>query len=230
MAGIYMRHVLGDEPEIGQIAAALGITVERVIGCFYRVWSWGDQHIRELPHGKTGMPPAYFDRMVGVPGFVAAVVSEAPHWMAVERDRVQIHNLERHNGPSAKIRRDDAKRKAQVRAQGKRDDGAKPGGARRTESPVVYPEWLPLETWVSFLGMCKQYFTAPTKRQQVVLVNTLAGLRAQGQDPQAVLQQSVERRWREVLPVVEENGNGVVKPVGKRGRVARLRVVPVEVA
>jgi hypothetical protein len=174
------------------------------------------------------MPPAYFDRMVGVPGFVAAVVSEASHWMTVERDRVQILNLERHNGQSAKIRRDDAKRKAQLRAQGKRSEGVK-------EPPlavgaVVYPDWLPLETWVSFLGMCKQYFTAPTKRQQVVLVNTLAGLRAQGHDPQAVLQQSVERRWREVLPVVEENGNGVVKPVGKRGRVARLRVVPGDVA
>jgi hypothetical protein len=69
------------------------------------------------------------------------------------------------------------------------------------------PEWLPIEQWNGFIQMRKQMPKVPFgERAQKLAISELEKLRAQGQDPGAVLDQSTMKGWRGLFPI--SNGNG----------------------
>lgn len=66
------------------------------------------------------------------------------------------------------------------------------------------PDWIPLEPWNDFLEMRKSLRSSPTERAKALLVRKLQKLKSEGQDPNAVLEQSIERSWKGVFPVREQ--------------------------
>ena len=68
------------------------------------------------------------------------------------------------------------------------------------------PDWIPVEAWNDFLEMRKGLRAAPTEKAKALLVGNLEKLKISGQDPKAVLEQSIERSWKGVFPVRENGG------------------------
>jgi hypothetical protein len=133
MAGIYLRHDIFDEPEVLRTADALGVPPLQVVGCFARIWSWADRHLRDLVHGQTGLPPGFFDHMVSHDRFILTAAERAPHWVMIDDAGVRLMNLEKHNGKGAKERRD-----AVVRKQNQRDR-ERGAGHRSPRPPKARP-------------------------------------------------------------------------------------------
>ena len=93
MAGDWMkmRHQLDQAPEVIQIAAALGLDTDQVIGKLYRLWSWADVHasIGQDTHARIGgIDSEWIDWKVGHPGFAKAL--ENVRWLRI---------VTRKNGP-----------------------------------------------------------------------------------------------------------------------------------
>jgi hypothetical protein len=92
--------------------------------------------------------------------------------------------------------------------------GPKESPRPKREPPVTMPDWLPSESWQGFTEM-RQRMNAKawTSRAMTLTLNKLGELRAQGNDPAAVLDQSVMKGWKSVFPLKEEqqhngtNGN-----------------------
>lgn len=75
------------------------------------------------------------------------------------------------------------------------------GVAAKTE----LPDWIPLDAWNGFLEMRKASGKKPTARAVELLIAKLDRLRADGNDPGEVLDQSTERNWQGLFEV---KGNG----------------------
>lgn len=70
------------------------------------------------------------------------------------------------------------------------------------------PNWIPEESWNAFVNMRKKQRVALTDDAKRLIVKTLHALRAKGQDPGAVLDQSTRLCWRDVYPLKKDSSNG----------------------
>lgn len=78
--------------------------------------------------------------------------------------------------------------------------------ARPISEPL--PDWLPLQAWDSFVEM-RRMIRAPLTNNAIRLCMTdLEKLQASGQDPLAVLEQSVMRSWRGLFAIEVKNDRG----------------------
>lgn len=77
----------------------------------------------------------------------------------------------------------------------------------------VLPDWVDPKTWADFLAMRREIRKPATDRAQVLLLGKLDWLRAQGNEPNAVLEQSIRNGWQDVFPLKGRQdsraGNGV---------------------
>lgn len=77
--------------------------------------------------------------------------------------------------------------------------------AREPAAPFALPDWVPPDEWRAFDAMrTAKAGKAWTDDGRRFAVNTLAQLRAAGQDCSAVLRQTVERTWTGLFPVKPE--------------------------
>ena len=85
----------------------------------------------------------------------------------------------------------------------------------------VLPDWMPSESWNDFLEMRRSLRSAPTEKAKALLVRKLEKLKCAGQDPKAVLEQSIERSWKGVFPVKESTGGKLdATAIERKNRVA----------
>jgi hypothetical protein len=73
------------------------------------------------------------------------------------------------------------------------------------------PDWLPHEAWEAWLEVRQKARAPNTGRALRLALNELSRLRDNGQDPQAVLDQSTTRGWRALFPVK----GAAVRPAGE---------------
>jgi hypothetical protein len=78
---------------------------------------------------------------------------------------------------------------------------------KKEEKPSALPVWLPLEAWEGFKDMRKRGRYPMTELAEKLAIQTLDKLRAEGQSPEEVLNQSTMRGWRGLFSV-HGNGNG----------------------
>ncbi|TPW36609.1 helix-turn-helix domain-containing protein [Oecophyllibacter saccharovorans] len=97
---------------------------------------------------------------------------------------------------------------------------AKPSAPPKTTALVTQdlPEWLPLAAWEGWLEMRRQARKPPTPRAIALTLRQLQALREQGQDVEAVLDQSTQRGWVGVFPVRRGDGAGGSGRPEVRGR------------
>jgi hypothetical protein len=72
------------------------------------------------------------------------------------------------------------------------------------------PEWLSREVWRNFVEYRRQMKKPLTELMAKANIETLSELRSQGQDPRAVINQTIASGWSGLFPV---NG-GKKKPTG----------------
>ena len=65
----------------------------------------------------------------------------------------------------------------------------------------ILPEWIDKATWVAFLEMRKKKNAVPTEKAKELLVKELEKLKAEGNDPKEVLNQSIMRNYTGVFPL-----------------------------
>jgi DNA-binding MarR family transcriptional regulator len=95
-------------------------------------------------------------------------------------------------------------------------------GTRATSAQMFeLPEWVPADLWASWLDVRKKIRAPNTPDAMRFNVRTLEKLRANGQDPAAVLEQSIARGWRGLFPVKPETpSHGTNHPSSRRESVA----------
>jgi hypothetical protein len=69
---------------------------------------------------------------------------------------------------------------------------------------IDLPGWLPSEAWVDWHAF-RNSRKGWTRRAQELSLRTLAKLRAEGHDPRAVIEQSIERGWSGLFPATENS-------------------------
>ena len=82
--------------------------------------------------------------------------------------------------------------------------------ARQDSKPTphfVLPSWIPQPAWDDFIEMRTKLRARPTEKAKALLVGQLEMLKNSGQDPRAVLEQSVERSWRGLFECAGTNVN-----------------------
>ena len=78
------------------------------------------------------------------------------------------------------------------------------------------PEWIKKDVWNDFLDMRKRKRAIPTEKAKQLLVKELEKLRAAGNDPSEVLNQSIMRNYTGVFPIQRGNARGN----GAKGKMA----------
>ncbi len=122
MAGdwIKMRHDLADDPAVLALSQRTGASLEQVVGCLHKLWSWADRH---TTNGHAPVTPvSWIDAFVHVDGF-ANVLLDIGWLVCNERDTegdmsgFSIPKFGVHNSESAKKRAVEAKRKRKQRSR-----------------------------------------------------------------------------------------------------------------
>lgn len=75
----------------------------------------------------------------------------------------------------------------------------------------VIPEWLDATTWLEFRRMRSRIRKPLTLHAENLLIKDLAQLRAEGHDPNMVVEQSIKRSWQGLFAVVEGGKQGEPK-------------------
>jgi hypothetical protein len=136
MAGDWVKFesATPDKPEVFEIAGALDIDPDAVVGKLLRVWIWFDQHT------ENGNAPvtvrALLDRKTNVPGFCDAM--ERAGWMRSDGENLWLPNFGRQNGQTAKNRALTAKRSAKAKER------QRSGNAKSNAPSVTRPSPKPL--------------------------------------------------------------------------------------
>lgn len=122
MAGdwIKMEASTPDKPEVWEIASALDIDPDAVIGKLFRVWSWFD--LQTENGNAPSVTKKLLDRKVGVTGFCDAMIQAG--WMTESDDQISLPNFDRHNGKTAKNRALTAKRVAEHKRKSNEEGNA----------------------------------------------------------------------------------------------------------
>lgn len=102
MAGdwIKVEHVMPDKPEVSQLAEALGIDHDAVVGKLIRFWIWADA--QSIDGNSLRVTASFIDRLSNCPGFAAALLKVG--WLTSRDSRFSVPNFSRHNGQTAKAR------------------------------------------------------------------------------------------------------------------------------
>ena len=79
-----------------------------------------------------------------------------------------------------------------------------------TDVAIVYPDWLPMETWDAFIKMRKRIKKPPTDYAVKLLINKLDGFRAKGQDVKEIIERSITSSWQDLYEIAT-----VKQPVNK---------------
>jgi len=98
--------------------------------------------------------------------------------------------IEEKTAPNRSPNREPTTQKPDARSQIKREN--------KSLSGAQLPEWLPRDAWDGFVTMRKQIKKPMTDRAAVMKIRELAVLRDQGQDPEAVLDQSTSHCWQDL--------------------------------
>jgi hypothetical protein len=70
-----------------------------------------------------------------------------------------------------------------------------------SNSNTSLPDWIAPDDWADYESMRKSIRKPMTPRARLLAVRTLERLRAQGEEPAAVLQQSILQSWQGLFPV-----------------------------
>lgn len=227
MAGdwIKMRCNLWDDPRVSSLCDSTGEKEATVIGGLYRLWVIADQHSE---HGVLpGLTVKAVDRKTGVKGLGEALISIG--WIVDTPDGIQIARFDEHNGESAKVRAQTARRvakhksNAQVTQQTLLEEGnangesvshALPREEKRredkTNNAFALPDWVPADAWKDFEQMRMKRKKPLTDRARSIAVGKLESLRSEGHDPLAVIEQTVLHSWDtfyEIKPGSRMNGH-----------------------
>lgn len=111
MAGEWLKFdcTLPEKQETLAITAVMGWDdPDTTVGKLMRLFRWFDQ--QTIDGNAANVTPALLDRVMGVSGFVSAVVSVG--WIIVNDSGLSLANFDRHNGATAKSRVLTAKRVA----------------------------------------------------------------------------------------------------------------------
>lgn len=102
MAGDWMMIdlELADKPEVHQIASALGIDSDAVVGKLIRVWAWFDK--QTVDGNALSVTPALINRLAAHNNFASAMAGAG--WLASSDAGLKMPNFDRWNGKSAKKR------------------------------------------------------------------------------------------------------------------------------
>lgn len=88
--------------------------------------------------------------------------------------------------------------------------------AKKSAGKFELPDWVPLDAWQGWLEMRRGKKCPATQRALELAVRDLSKLRAEGNDPGSVLDQSTQRGWRGLFPLKnQQNGGGNVVPFGQ---------------
>jgi hypothetical protein len=76
------------------------------------------------------------------------------------------------------------------------------------------PDWLPLETWNAYQVMRNKQKKPMTERAEELAISKLDSLRRMGQDPTAILEQSIFNSWQGLFAVKEQPSVPANLPTG----------------
>lgn len=80
------------------------------------------------------------------------------------------------------------------------------------EPTFALPDWVPVDAWNDFVAMRKASRNPMAEAAMRLAVAKLDELRAQGNDPKAVLDQSTLRSWRGLFPLKTQSVSSGAKP------------------
>jgi len=202
--------------------AALRVTRYVTVTALLRFWGYANEHIKG--EFVAGIFPADVDEIVGVPGFADAI--EAAGWAEFEPDGgMTLPNFCEHN-TSAGERSSGAERQKRYRErklveaksdgvtrdvtvtpreEKKREEKKEQKQKQPPAAPVSVvpdpPDWVNREAWEGFVAMRRSQRHPLTPRAAKLVLTELTKLRADGNDPNAVLDQSTRNGWRDVFPL-----------------------------
>jgi hypothetical protein len=78
---------------------------------------------------------------------------------------------------------------------------AKKSGRESAPSAVALPDWLPAASWEALIEHRKATKSAMTPQAQKLAINKLDELRGQGNDPAAVINQTILNGWKGLFPI-----------------------------
>lgn len=78
---------------------------------------------------------------------------------------------------------------------------------RKPRGTAVLPDWVPVDAWGAFLELRVKLRKPLTERGKELAIVRLKRFRGAGSDPREVLEQSVERSWLGLFPVVKDKRN-----------------------
>jgi hypothetical protein len=79
---------------------------------------------------------------------------------------------------------------------------------QKTKALFILPDFISKETWDAYKEMRQRKRAPLTDRAASLIVKELEKLKAQGHDPEAVLNQSIMKSWTGVFPVSTASGGG----------------------
>ena len=74
-------------------------------------------------------------------------------------------------------------------------------------TPII-PEWIKKETWDAFIEMRKSLKAKPTTKAVELIISKLRIYKNNGQDPNSILEQSIENNWKGVFALREDRYAG----------------------
>jgi phage replication O-like protein O len=77
---------------------------------------------------------------------------------------------------------------------------------KQCPKPFQTPEWIKKETWDAFLVVRKSLKAKPTDHALTLIVQALDRLRAAGDDPNEILDQSIMNNWKGVFALKNKQG------------------------
>ena len=95
---------------------------------------------------------------------------------------------------------------------------------------LFLPDFIPKETWSDFLEMRKKIKKPPTEKALQLLIKTLEKLTIDGNDPKAVLEQSIMNNYQGLFAIKQNGGNKNVqtdfnKPAGHHRPKSQIDII-----
>jgi hypothetical protein len=210
--------VIGKDIDETQILAFMR---NAVTGALVTLWVYADTHIRngdELPISMWAI-----DRMVGIEGFCQLIGED---WVTTENhgntvilpgycDKNALISKDKRNAANAERQRRFRERKKLLsnasdnavsnavtsNAVTLLDQDLDQDQKKVRELVAPLPDWLPQDPWKAWLEVRRRNKAPNTPRALTLAIKELEKLRADGQDPVAVLEQSTLRGWRGLFPI-----------------------------
>jgi hypothetical protein len=173
---------LPEKPEVMAITTALGWDdPDLTVGKLMRLFRWFDQ--QTLDGNAIGVTPALLDRLIGVTGFVQALVDV--RWVIAINGGLSLNNFGKHNGETAKARAQTAKRVANHRSNAasnaptvtpalakeekRREEKKEVNKTEQAQAPTfVLPDWINAKHWDVWHQSPKRKKATPDQKQMAV--------------------------------------------------------------